>query len=120
MVFNRKKALGLGGVVLSAVAVTILVSSALAQGGGFQGGPGGQGGGFPGGQGQPGRGFQFQPMGIGGPSTMIGDERNIYILQGNRLIKVKKSDLSIEAEKQIPMPRPQPGGPGPDNRPPLE
>lgn len=111
MVFNRNKTLGLGGLALASVAVAILVNSALAQGGGFQGGPGGA-------PGQPGRGFQFQPMGIGGPSTMIGDERNLYILQGNRLIKVKKSDLSIEAEKQLPMPRPQPGGPG--NRPPLE
>lgn len=139
MVFNRNRILGLGGLVLTGVAVTVLVNSAFAQGGatvrqgggGFQGGAGGQGGGFGQGgagggfgqPGQPGRGFQFQPMGMGGAPTMIGDEKNLFILQGNRLIKVKKSDLSIEAEKQLPNPRPPQGGGapgGPGGMPPLE
>lgn len=112
MAVNRKKALGYGGLALSAFAAAVLVSSALAQGGGFQGGPGGQGPGFGQGQGQPGRGVMMPPMGFAGPATMVGDEKNLYILQGNRLIKVRKSDLGVEAEKQLPMPRPQPGGPG--------
>lgn len=132
MVFNRNRILGFGGLALTGVVATVLINSAYAQdnktapqmgGGGFQGGVGGQGGGFGqmGQPGQPGRGFQFQPMGMGGAPTMIGDEKNLYILQGNRLIKVKKSDLSVEAEKQLPTPRPPQGGPGgPSGMPPLE
>lgn len=116
MISNRNKVLGIGGLALAGVVAVVLVNSAFAQGG--QGG--GQAGGFAGGQGgQGGRGMMFQPMGMGGPSAMIGDEKNVYILQGNRLFKVKKSDLSIEAEKQIGGVRPPQGG-GPGNMPPLE
>lgn|GEM_PF-3097521 len=105
--FNRNKLLGLGGLALSAVIATVLINSASAQGG-----PSGLGDGFGGPQDQPGRGFQFPPIGIGGPSRMVGDEKNLYILQGNRLVKVKKADLSVESERMLPMPRPpQPGAP---------
>jgi hypothetical protein len=57
--------------------------------GGGQGGP-------PGAPGQPG---QFRPgqgmMGGGGSSAMESDNSFLYVLQGNMLFKVQKSDLKV-------------------------
>lgn len=83
--------------------------------------------GFPGQQ--PGQGFQpgqgpigggMQMMG-GGPATMIDDQENIYILRGNQLFKVRKSDLRVVAQGELPFqgprPMPAPGVEGAPTRP---
>lgn len=62
------------------------------------------------------------PMGPG-PSTMIVDGGYLYILQGNRLLKVNKNDLKVERETMLPPMRGQVDPPraAPDRRPqPLE
>lgn len=48
--------------------------------------------------------------GMGG-ATMVDDDAHLYILQGNRLFKVGKSDLRVLKEAMLPMGQPmdQPG-----------
>ena len=81
--------------------------------GGQGGGPGGQGGG-PGGFGGPGGGGQGGRGGFGGgggSAAMVEDSTSLYILQGNRLFKISKSDLRVEKQGELPAP-PRPGGVG--------
>jgi len=67
--------------------------------------------------GGPGQGFFGQP-GIGqrllqaAPPVMIGDDRFLYILRGNQLLKVDKADLNVVKQTQLPMMWPFPGNPG--------
>ena len=46
---------------------------------------------------------------------MVDDDQNLYILQGNRLFKVSKSDLKVLKESNLPMPQPL-NGAGVDDR----
>ncbi|MFN3684868.1 MAG: hypothetical protein ACK41F_13190 [Fimbriimonadaceae bacterium] len=68
-------------------------------------------------RGGPGQGFLGQP-GIGqrllqaAPPVMVGDDRFLYILRGNQLIKVDKAELSVVKQTQLPMMRPFLGEPG--------
>ena len=80
-----------------------------------RGGQGGQGGGP--GQGGPGGGGQGGPGGPGGMPPMGGggggisaDNGNVYVLQGNRVIKLN-SDLKIVGQVELPRPQGGPGGP---------
>jgi hypothetical protein len=82
---------------------------------GGQGGQGGQAGGF-GGQGGQGGGFGGQggqggPMMGGGGGSISADNGNVYVLQGNRVLKLN-SDLKIVAQVELPRPM-GPGGPPP-------
>ena len=43
---------------------------------------------------------------------MVADGDSLYILQGNRLFKVSKSDLKVVKEGQLPMNPPMGGGGG--------
>ena len=69
-------------------------------------------------QGQPGFGgppgqagmMQNRGMGGGGGATMVADGDSLYILQGNHLFKVGKSDLKVVKEGILPMPGPMGGG----------
>ncbi|HRJ27326.1 MAG TPA: hypothetical protein PLO61_07445 [Fimbriimonadaceae bacterium] len=93
-------------------------------------------------QGQPGPGPMMAPQGPGGmamgpmgggrgEATMVADGSSLYILMGDRLIKVSKADLKIEKETSLrpTMPAGAPGsGPrgggvppqgSPDSRPPT-
>lgn len=69
----------------------------------------------------PGQPFPQQNPGIGmrqggfGGATMVDDDQNLYILQGNRLFKVSKSDLKVLKESNLPMPQPL-NGAGVDDR----
>lgn len=69
------------------------------------------------GQGQPGQPGQFGPqgpgggmmMGGGGGTAMVVDADSLYIVQGNRLFKVRKSNLEVIAQGTLPMMRPPEG-----------
>ena len=56
----------------------------------------------------PGQPGQFQPgggmmRGAGmGASTMLDDDSSLYVLQGNRLFKINKSDLRVVKEGMLP------------------
>lgn len=69
---------------------------------------------------QGGPGGMMMRMGGGGAPVMIDDAQNLYILAGNRLFKVSKSDLDVVAEGMLPMGPPpggggfEPGGPPPE------
>lgn len=98
------------------------------QGGGGGFGQGGQGGGGQrGGQGGQGGGFQGQGMmmggGAGGGTTMVEEGSFLFIVQGNRMFKVNKSDLKVVAQGELPRATGRPAGgqegillPGPDSR----
>lgn len=82
-------------------------------GGGFGGGQPGQPGGFGGPAGQPGGfGGQGGMMGGGGGAAMVVDGNTLYILQGNRLLKVNKNSFAVEKEATLPRPQGQLGRPG--------
>ena len=101
MTLNRSSLMALSGVSLAVVAVTALVTSSVAQGPARQDYMGDQ-------VKQP---YAPPPMVMQapqGPATMVADGSHLYVLQGNRLLKVKKSDLSVEKEKSL---RPRSGGP---------
>ena len=70
------------------------------QQGGFQGGQGGQGG--------PGGGQMMPPMGGGG--AIAAADGNVYVLQGNRVIKLN-GDLKVVGQTELPRPQGGPGGP---------
>lgn len=131
---NTRSSLILGTFAVLALAVPLTLSYSSAQQageapssqGGFgqppAGGPAGQGPGFGPGQppqGQPG-GFQARPMmGGGGGATMIADGNFLYVLQGNRLLKINKDDLKVAKTAELPMMQGGFGGPGdmpPGNR----
>ena len=54
--------------------------------------------------------MMMQNRGMGGGATMVADSDNLYILQGNRLFKVSKSDLKVVKEGQLPMNPPKDEG----------
>lgn len=94
------------------------------QGGfGGQGGQGGQGGfqrggqggqpGFPGGQGGP----MMMGGGGGGGTAIVEEGPYLYIVQGNRMFKVNKSDLKVVAQGELPRPMGGPGGGAPPGQP---
>lgn len=131
---NTRSSLILGTFAVLALAVPLTLSYSSAQqagetpsqqGGGFgqppAGGPAGQGPGFGPGQppqGQPG-GFQNRPMMGGGGATMIADGNFLYVLQGNRLMKISKEDLKVAKTAELPVMQGGFGGPGdmpPGNR----
>jgi hypothetical protein len=105
---ERLAKLGMGFLALTAIAIPAsFVASANAQnppavgpqGGGF----GGQG--F---QGRPPGGLPMMGMG-GGGSAIAADGSSVFILQGNRVIKLDKNSLNVIREVQLPMPQMQPG-----------
>lgn len=49
------------------------------------------------------RGMPPQMMGGGGQAVMLQDGQNLYILQGNRIYKLSKSDLDVVALGNLPM-----------------
>ena len=57
-------------------------------------------------------------MGGGGGATMIADGNFLYVLQGNRLLKINKDDLKVAKTGELPMMQGGFGGPGdmPPNR----
>ena len=55
--------------------------------------------------------MQNRGMG-GGGATMVADGDSLYILQGNRMFKVSKSDLRVVKEGNLPMNPPMGGGGG--------
>jgi hypothetical protein len=70
---------------------------------------------------RPTPGFQIQPMQgpgyaplmmMGGGTSVVADGGYLYIVQFNRILKVKESNLSIAAEKQLPRGAGGPGGAG--------
>lgn len=91
------------------VAAPFLVTQSFAQNTGEfrQPPPGGQGG--PGGPGGFGQGPGFMGGMPGGAPAMVADNTHVFVLLGNRLIKVNKGDLSIAAEKNLGQP-PRGGG----------
>lgn len=124
---NTRSSVILGTFAVLALAVPLTLSYSSAQqageapssqqGGGFGQPPAGGPGGPP--QGQPG-GFQNRPMmGGGGGATMIADGNFLYVLQGNRLLKINKDDLKVAKTGELPMMQGGFGGPGdmpPGNR----
>lgn len=126
--------LAAGGAALIALSLPFTLTISQAQGndqGGFGRGQG-QGQGFPPGQGNPPQGFgQGQPGqpgfqrpggggGMGGGAAMVEDANFLYVLQGNRLVKIQKSNLQVVGQGMIGMPdrpgeigAPPPGGAGP-------
>src|SRR5689334_16226268 len=112
MTFNKWAIASLGALTLTGATLTLTMKS-NAQGGDLQGPPppgqGGPGAGprFPGGgqgqgqggfgPGQPGQGGgQFRPNfggGGGGGTAMDSDNMYLYVLQGNMIFKVTKTDL---------------------------
>lgn len=89
----------IAGAALAIAAVAVPVTYSVAQGRGP--GPGGQ---FT----QPGAPMPpMQMMPGGGGATMISDGDFLYILQGGRLFKVDKKDLSVRATGSLPTPRPE-------------
>ncbi|MBI5706060.1 MAG: hypothetical protein HZC36_03610 [Armatimonadetes bacterium] len=127
---KRLMSLALGAAALFALALPFtLVARAQDQGAqaaqGFQGQgqgfppPGGQGlppgqgpgagpGGFQRGQGQ----FPGMMLGPGGGAAMVEDNNFLYVLAGNRLLKVSKTDLKILNEANLGGGMMPPGGPG--------
>lgn len=82
------------------------------QGGPGQGGPPGQGGSqFRPSQGMPGGGMMMGGGGGGGGTAMVDDGNSLFIVQGNRVFKLNKSDLKVAAQGELPRPQ-MPGGPG--------
>ena len=78
-----------------------------------QGLGGGQQGDQPPGGGQPGMRFQPMGMGGGGGAAIALDSTHLFVVQGNRVFKIRKSDLAIDAQATLPgQQRMQPGGPG--------
>ena len=49
------------------------------------------------------RGLPPQMMGGGGQAVMLQDAGNLYILQGNQIYKLSKSDLDVVALGNLPM-----------------
>ena len=49
------------------------------------------------------RGMPPQMMGGGGQAVMIQDGQNLYVLQGNQIYKLSKSDLDVVALGNLPM-----------------
>ncbi|MEQ1823813.1 MAG: hypothetical protein ABL949_15000 [Fimbriimonadaceae bacterium] len=131
---NKTKMALLAAVSVVAIAIPLTMTTSIAQEqtkppvdqqgnpppaqGGFgnppQGGPG-QGGPGQGGPGsfRPGQGGQGGMMmgGGGGGTAMVEDGSNLFILQGNRVFKLSKSDLKVVAQGELPRPQ-MPGGPG--------
>lgn len=84
--------------------------------GGQLGGPGGQFGGpprqgGPGGQfGGPGQqGGIAQRAGMGGGAAIAVDNSHVYVLRGNTIYKVAKTDLKVVGAGELPMPGPGAG-----------
>lgn len=127
---NKTKMALLAALTIGAIAIPLTITTSFAQEQtkppvDQQGGPPGQGGGFGGPpQGGPGQGpgqGQFRPgqpmqgggmmMGGGGGGTaMVEDGSHLFIVQGNRVFKLGKSDLKVIAAGELPRPQMQ-GGP---------
>jgi hypothetical protein len=128
---NRNQVLAVLGIAALAVSLPMAAARAQAgpadapseqqaQPGGPPPPPGGQFGGQRGGLPQnppagPGGGFQ-QPNQVragamlGGNATMVLDNSHLYILRGNTLYRVNKSDLRVSATGELPMPSAPRGG----------
>jgi hypothetical protein len=55
---------------------------------------------------------------VGGGATMIADGNFLYVLQGNRLMKINKDDLKVAKTGELPMPQGRPNNGGPAGPPP--
>jgi len=51
---------------------------------------------------------QFRLGAQAGPAAMVADSTHIYILQGNRLLKVNKAEMRVENRLQLPPQEPMP------------
>jgi len=61
---------------------------------------------------------QGQRVGVGGGGAIAVDNASIYVLQGNRVLRLDKNSLEVVKEAQLPNPRPGQGqGTGPGSRP---
>ncbi len=113
---KRLSMFSIGGLALLAAAIPLTLTLATAQVApppdqGVRPGQGGFGQGQPGAAGPGGQFGQRQPgmmMGGGGAAAIVADNMFLYIVQGNRLVKVSKADLKVLGETQLG--GPMPGG----------
>lgn len=102
---QTKTQLLIGSIAAAALAIPLTATLSSAQQAGPQPPPGGA----------PQPGFvqpgpppnQMRPGMGGGGVTMIADGSFLYVLQGNRILKISKEDLKVLKTGEIPPPTPQ-------------
>lgn len=91
---------------LAAALLPFTISAAFAQGGAAAGPRPGQG------QGLMPTDQRMPIYGGGGPSSMVSDGGHLFIVQGNKVFKVTKSDLKVVAQNDLLPPIYVPGNRG--------